>query len=135
VRDRELVLAGGSAAPVPASDMRGIIEERIGRLPADARRVLTLGSVLGQRFSLDILEQILAVDEPPDLVAALDVAVGERIVVRAGEGEDYTFAHALIRNATYARVGATRRARPHRQAAEVIEETAGATSDFPRKNA
>jgi class 3 adenylate cyclase len=127
VRDRQLVLAGGSAAPMPASDMRGIIEQRIGRLPADTRRVLTLGSVLGQRFSLDILEQILAVDEPPDLVAALAVAVGERIVARAGE--DYTFAHALIRNATYARVGTTRRARLHRQAAEAIEETAGATSE------
>ena len=59
-----------------------VIGRRVGRLPGEARRVLTLGSVFGRRFSLAVLEQILAADEPADLRSALGLAVDERVVVR-----------------------------------------------------
>ena len=124
VRDRALVLAGGPPAAAEASDVRSVIEQRVGRMPADARRVLTLGSVLGRRFSLAVLEQILAADEPADLAAALGLAVSERVIVpdREGTGGGYEFAHALVRHAFYARIGTTRRTRLHRQVGEAIEE-------------
>ena len=131
VRDRALVLAGGAPSHGARSDVRSVIGRRVGRLPVDARRALTLGSVLGRSFTLAALEQILAADEPDDLVAALELAVGERAIVRADDGGAYAFAHVLIRHAFYARIGAARRTRLHRQVGEVIEETADDGDQLP----
>ena len=133
VRDRELVLAGGDGAAererMRHLDVRAVLDRRVGGLPAAARRVLTLGSVLGRSFSLGLIGQILVADEPVELAQAVQLAVGERLLVSANGGERYAFAHALIRQSLYARIGATRRSLLHRQVAEAIEEAAGDAID------
>ncbi len=122
VRDRELVLAGGSPAP-GASSLRGVVEQRVGGLPADTRRVLTLGSVLGQSFATERVTEILAADEPAELARVLGRAAREEMLVRDGGGQRYGFSHALLRQALYARTPVARRARLHRQVADAIEDT------------
>lgn len=118
-------------SPDPGSSgVSGVIERRMGHLPADTRRVLTLGSVSGRAFSFDLLERILAADEPGDLAEALRFAVEERMLVTSPDAPgNYAFAHALIRQTRYARVSGARRARLHRQVGEAIEETLGDAQD------
>jgi class 3 adenylate cyclase len=130
VRDRALALAGGAAPGREESDIATVIGRRVSELPAEARRVLTLGSVFGRRFSGAVLERILAADEPGDLRSALGLAVDERVLVRADDDDAYAFAHALLRHALYARIGTVRRTRLHRQVGEVIEED-GAGEHLP----
>ena len=131
VRERALELADGEAGAERARrpDVGAVLERRVGALPAATRRVLTLGSVLGRGFSLGLLGQILVADEPADLADAVQVAVSERLLVGSDGGERYAFAHALIRQSLYVRIGATRRALLHRQVADAIEEAAGDAID------
>lgn len=47
------------ALDVP-NTLQGVLMARVDQLPADARRVLQIASVLGREFSLDVLERMLA---------------------------------------------------------------------------
>jgi class 3 adenylate cyclase len=129
VRDRELTLAAGSDVALDAADVSSVIERRVEALPAATRRVLTLGAVVGRSFAQEMLERILVADEPEVIDDALAHAVHERLLVRGEDDGLHAFEHALIRQALYARIGATRRSRLHRQVAEAIEEAAAGALD------
>ena len=95
IRNRE-------AATIPAS-IQSLVQAQIDGLPFDVRYAIQAASVLGQRFSIDALQHLLQ-----DWV--VDPAALERSLLIIPDYDGYAFAHALIRDATYASLlGATRR--------------------------
>jgi tetratricopeptide (TPR) repeat protein len=100
--------------------LRETILRRVDLLGEDTRRVLAAGSVLGRTFELALLAEMTGVEEP-DLRASLADALAAEVVVDAGRGR-FTFAHALLQDAMYDQLGATRRARLHLRAAEAIRD-------------
>ncbi len=94
---------------VPAT-VQTLIQARLDRLEPSDREALRAASVLGQRFTLPALRAILgrADYEPGQLI--------QRLLVRP-TGDDFLFAHALIRDAVYDMLLRTRRRELHRRAA------------------
>ena len=99
-----------------------VVGERVGRLPAESRDLLSLASVLGQEFDIDVL--IAASDRSQsEVFAALDAALEARLVeeVRGGFGKRYAFVHALIQETLYEELPAHRRRVLHQRLGEVLE--------------
>lgn len=101
--------------------VKELVGRRLQRLPPSVLEALSLASVVGSEFQLDVLARIL--DEPEDrLIALLDSAVEARVLVEAPDRiGDYGFAHALIQQALYEDQTANRRASLHTRVAEALE--------------
>jgi class 3 adenylate cyclase/tetratricopeptide (TPR) repeat protein len=110
------------SAGLPVS-IREVVGRRVLGLGPEHKRVLTMGSVIGRDFDVDLLERV--VDSDIDhLIDLCDAAVAAR-VLRENERGGYTFAHALIERALYDELSGNRRARAHRAVAEALEELHG----------
>jgi tetratricopeptide (TPR) repeat protein len=122
--------AGRSVAlPIPPS-VRDVIERRVGGLSESCGRVLATGSVMGRNFSLKVLSA-LHTESEDELLDLLDEAVAARLIRETDNAGQYTFSHALIRDAVYEQNSATRRARLHHRIGEAIEQGyAAALDDF-----
>lgn len=108
----------GHAVPESVKD---ITQQRVSRLPDPAPRLLSLASVIGREFDLDVLIRVSQLSED-EVVEALETAVAARIVDEIPRAIDrYGFSHALVRDAMYEGLSATRRTRLHRTVAETIE--------------
>jgi predicted ATPase len=106
--------------------VRDVIARRLSRLSGAANRALAVAAVLGQTFSLAVLELVPDAGETPDLLLdAIEEALRAGLVSETGPSS-YTFSHALIREALYAELTATRRARLHCRVGEAIEKSADA---------
>jgi hypothetical protein len=112
-------------ADVPAGVVE-VVTRRIGRLPAPAQHILTVASVVGASFALDTVEAATATaaDDDHDSLDHLEAASAAGLVAEEAPGA-WRFAHALVRDAHYRRLSATRRARLHRRVAEAIEAAPG----------
>ena len=101
--------------------VREVIGGRVARLGTDAGRVLSVASVIGRDFDLDLLAKTTNATED-ELLDALDAATAVALIreVRDSSGR-YSFAHALIQHTLYADLGRARRAQIHRQVAEALE--------------
>ncbi|HEV8574886.1 MAG TPA: AAA family ATPase, partial [Dehalococcoidia bacterium] len=95
------------------------ISARVETLDDQPRRVLTLGSVLGDAFEF---AQILAVtgDAEDALLDVLDILIEKRLL--ESEGTGFRFTHPLIRHVVYAATTGVRRRRLHHQVAAALEE-------------
>jgi len=101
--------------------VRAVIGRRLRHLSTACKDVLTLASVLGREFRLDLLERVsdVAGDE---LLEILDEATEARVVSEVpGVLGRLRFAHALIRDVLYDALPPTRRVRLHRRFGEVLE--------------
>src|SRR3954453_16864963 len=105
--------------------VREVIGRRLDRLSDDCNRVLSIASVIGREFSVDVLERVA--DVPRDrTLELLEEAEGERIVDQGAQPSlRFSFSHALVREALYEELGVTQRVRLHRRIAKVIEEICG----------
>jgi ATP/maltotriose-dependent transcriptional regulator MalT len=81
------------------------------RLPERDRAALRAASVVGQRFPLALVRELAQL---PDF--SCDVLMAHFLVL--AEGDEYLFAHALIRDGVYASLTRARRAELHRAAAK-----------------
>ena len=104
--------------PIPEG-VREVIGRRLGRVSQDANLVLSVASVAGAEFDLDVLVAVSGLDEDA-VLDALDTAVDAHLVDEAGVGH-WRFAHALVRSTLYEELSVTRRARRHRQVADYLE--------------
>jgi tetratricopeptide (TPR) repeat protein len=95
---------------VPSS-IQSLVLSRLDRLPARDQQAIRAASVLGQRFSLRLLRQLLA-DADYDCSALL----AENLV--RPMGEEFLFAHALIWESTYLSLVSDDKRRWHALAAE-----------------
>lgn len=96
-----------------------IVEQTLSGLSQETRRMLGAGSVLGGRFTVDALARLLET-RPAALLRPIYEATHAKVLVDEGEG--LAFAHELVRQAVYGRLGGTVRMLYHREAAVVGRE-------------
>jgi predicted ATPase/class 3 adenylate cyclase len=96
--------------------------KRLETLSDDARAALSLASVLGREFDMDVLLSMSEWDEDR-MLDALDEAVKAQLIteLRVHGKETYRFAHALLAQVIYDAINTRRRARFHQQAGESLE--------------
>jgi len=100
----------GSSQEVPGS-VQSIVLARMDNLEPPDRQALQAASIIGQRFRLDLLRHLI--DSPQYTCAALI----EHHLVRP-QGDDFLFAHALVREGVNMSLLKPRRRELHRQAAQ-----------------
>ncbi len=106
--------------------VRDVVSRRIERLGEELRQILTIASVIGRTFDLELLTRLLEQDED-EILDALDTALEASVVTESPERVGrFSFSHALINNTLYEQLSATRRARMHKRIAEALEELYGA---------
>jgi class 3 adenylate cyclase/tetratricopeptide (TPR) repeat protein len=100
----------GSTATLPDS-IQSLVLARMDRLDPEDKRALQAASVIGQRFDVDVLRELLEKE-------AYDCRelVGHHLV--RPEGAGYLFAHALIQEGVYGSLLKRQRHELHRRAAE-----------------
>ncbi len=120
---RSLAEVGGEPAKLPVPEgVKELIGTRLARLGETANQVLTVASVIGRDFPLEVLEVLI--DEPEErIISALEEACEAGLV---GEVEDdadrFVFAHALVRETLYEGQSASRRVRAHHRIAHALED-------------
>jgi transcriptional regulator with XRE-family HTH domain/tetratricopeptide (TPR) repeat protein len=112
---------GMAEVEIPHS-IRMVIQARVGKLPAEAQRVLQLGALLGREFELDILRGASRLDEDT-LITALESAERAQIIaeLRGSRALTFAFAHALIPATLRENLSAIRRQQLHLRAAMTFE--------------
>ena len=105
--------------------VREVVGRRIERLGEDCRTVLSCAAVIGRTFDVELLVRMARSDEDR-LIDLLDAAVEASLLVEhADRTGSFSFAHNLINHILYDDLGATRRSRLHRRAAEALESLCG----------
>jgi DNA-binding SARP family transcriptional activator/tetratricopeptide (TPR) repeat protein len=127
---RSLTHAGRRVSTATAADLRALqlpegvkrlIARRIDLLDPGAVQWLRVAAVIGREFELEVLDEITELSEE-DSLRALEAALQVGIVTESpAEPGGYSFAHALIRDALYEGMSASRRARLHARVAAVLE--------------
>jgi class 3 adenylate cyclase len=109
---------------IPRS-VREVISQRARRLGEEAVRALSVASVIGRSFEIELLAQVLSVDEHR-LLDLLESAVSASLLRESTQRPGkFTFTHALIEHTLYDEMSAARRARLHERVGEVLEERYG----------
>ena len=104
--------------------VKDLITRRIGSLSDDAVVLLNIASVIGREFDHSVLEQVSR-HEPERMIDLIEEAIGARVIEEVPGGFlRYSFCHALIREALYGELSRTRRARVHREIADVLSGNA-----------
>ncbi len=123
----ELVRAEAAGhGDTPPATVLAIVQSRIEGMEAEARRVLRAAAVFGQVFWRGGVQALLGTAlavEP-----WLGTLVSREVLVRRTEGrfpddDEFTFRHALLRDAAYEMLTDTDRALGHRLAGEWLEAT------------
>jgi tetratricopeptide (TPR) repeat protein len=108
-------VAESAEALVPGS-IQSLVLARMDRLDPADKRALQAASVFGQRFSLAALRHLTG-------TPAYDPAELLRHQLVRPEGEDFLFAHALVRDGVYESILSAPRARLHLKAADLFAAT------------
>jgi len=105
--------------------VRVVIGARVGRLGADAQRVLSIAAVIGRDFDLDLLAGATEASEN-ELLDILEAAAAAALVREPVDmSGHYNFAHALIQRTLYEGLGPNRRTKAHQVVAEALENLCG----------
>lgn len=112
--------------PLPRS-VQGAVQQRIDQLSEAARHVVSLAAVAGRRFDFGLLQQITHHDEP-ELLALMKELIAAQLVVEES-AEQFTFRHALTREAIYRQLLLRERKALHRTIAETMEHLFTPTPD------
>lgn len=100
---------------VPGS-IQSLVQARMDALEPTDKQALQAASVLGQRFSLDVLRHLINNDQ------YICTRFIEQDLVRS-DGDDFLFSHALVQEAIYSSLLTTNRRELHRQAAACFAES------------
>ncbi len=112
--------------------VKDVLLRRMRRLDDNCRRLLTFAAVTGREFALEILVRI-SDTTADDVAETLDQAIAARVIEESpGSIGQYSFAHALIREAIIEQLSHTRRAQLHRLIGEAMEAT---VADAPGERA
>ena len=115
-RDGLVALTGTGGARMPIT-LRAVLGARIDSLPSGAREVLGVASIIGITFRPSVVEELLDGPMGPD--AFEDLAAS--LLVVPHHGDLWRFAHALIHDAAYAGLLASRRRELHGRLADRLE--------------
>ncbi|MHC3470019.1 helix-turn-helix transcriptional regulator [Streptomyces sp. 7R007] len=114
----ELVAATDTAADGVPSGLADVLLIRFEQLSETAQQVLRTAAVAGRRVEHDLLRDAVGLPED-ELEEALREAVGRQLLV-PGDGDTYTFRHALAREAVYADLLPGERSRLHGSFARLL---------------
>jgi class 3 adenylate cyclase len=109
------------ATALPAS-VQGLLTARVDRLSPNDRSLLQAASVIGRRFDGELLAVVVNendIDERLTAMEALD------LIHRENKSNDYSFKHALVRDALYQSLLSDPRTALHLKIAEEIERRSG----------
>ena len=117
-------LSGGmeiSSEALPAT-IQQAVERRIGRLPEDMRRILSVASIMGKSFEFDDLDTLAGADE--DLEDAVDAFIQAGLLEeeRQSRGDRLTFSSAVVREVLYSELSRRKRRSLHRKFAALLEK-------------
>ncbi|MFZ3361017.1 MAG: adenylate/guanylate cyclase domain-containing protein [Xanthobacteraceae bacterium] len=120
--------AGDDGATVPAT-LKDSLMARLDRL-GEAREVAQIASVIGRQFAFALLRAVTAGDGR-DVEAALDKLVAAGIVFPEGRGAEgnFSFKHALTRDAAYESLLLSRRRDWHGRIARTLEQRFAALAE------
>jgi DNA-binding NarL/FixJ family response regulator len=114
--------AGDQRIPIPEG-VREVIGRRLGNLPENCRRILTIGAVVGREFSVELVQRITA-HTAEEVLEMLREAVSARLVANTpDEPGRFRFGHALIRETLYEDLMPADRIRLHREVGQALEAT------------
>src|SRR5262249_39186789 len=125
---------GGWSATVAVEAMRipdtvrQVIERRLGRLSAAARRLLEVAAPVTATVRFDLAAQVAGLEETAGL-NALDEVMAAQLLKSTADPHAYEFTHALVRHTLYGALNPPRRVRLHRQIAETMEQAHGANAE------
>jgi len=106
---------------IPRS-VQDAVYQRTKQLSDPARQVLALAAVAGRRFNLTILQQVTRI-EASHLLELMKELIAAQLVMEE-DADQFSFRHALTRQAVYAELLAGERRVLHRTIAETIEARA-----------
>jgi adenylate cyclase len=115
-RDGLVALTGTGSTRMPIT-LRAVLGARIDGLPTPAREALGVASIIGLTFRPSVVEELLDGPLGPDVFEDL----AESLLVVPHDGGRWRFAHALIHDAAYAGLLASRRRELHGRAADRLE--------------
>ncbi|MBV9440168.1 MAG: hypothetical protein JOZ24_09280 [Candidatus Eremiobacteraeota bacterium] len=101
-------------------EVRETVLRRVQLLTPDARRVVLRASVIGPRFELGVLAEMLNTDAHT-IRAALSDACRLQITVPEGVSDRWSFRHALTRDIVYAELAGARVRPFHRRIVRILE--------------
>jgi DNA-binding SARP family transcriptional activator/tetratricopeptide (TPR) repeat protein len=104
--------------------VRSLVNIRLRTLPLKVRSTLQAAAVIGRQFHLGLLA---AATQRPDteLIDLLEQALRAQLILETNNYDTFEFRHPLIRNAIYAGISASRRARLHLAIADALRTVAG----------
>ncbi len=108
-------------------DLETLLNERVGRLSDATQAVLDVAAVAGRDVSHGLLERIADLSDVK-VLAALREAIDQQVLVLVESSTHetrYSFRHALIQEAIYARLLPTERLRLHRRIVDALLDRAG----------
>ncbi len=106
---------------VPQS-VREVVGRRLERVSEPCRRALTVASVIGRRFTFEVLQRAADSGEE-ELLDALEEAARAQLVREhaLGRESEYEFGHALIREVLHGGLAHRRRRAYHQKVGEALE--------------
>jgi predicted ATPase len=116
VQDGRLTLSDGAGSTLPVT-LRAVLGVRIDALSAAAREVLGVASVIGMRFRGSMAGVVLGGPLRSDIVQEL----ADSALIAPVEPDVWRFGHALIRDAAYSGLLASRRRELHARVADELE--------------
>ena len=101
------------------------IQEAIGRrlnqLTGQCNDLLSMAAVIGRRFNLKIIKQLLPEPEQPGVLETLEEAVNQGIIESVPDSiSEYKFCHVLIRDILYEELSLTRKIILHQKVADAL---------------
>ncbi|MGD0528024.1 MAG: protein kinase, partial [Polyangiaceae bacterium] len=123
----ELIRAEADGKQDAPGSVLAVVSARIDRLDAGARRALRAASVFGQQFWGGAVMALLGAQRASETARWLLHLAEREVIVKRGRGkfpgeDEYTFRHALVREAAYAMLVGEDRVLGHRLAAAWLEE-------------
>src|SRR4030088_66157 len=114
---KQLLRSGGDGDldSIPGS-IQSLVQARMDALEPADKQALQAASVLGQRFSLDVLRHLINNDQ------YVCTRLIEQDLVRS-DGDDFLFSHALVQEAVYSSLLTSNRRELHRRAAACFTES------------
>ncbi len=122
VWERTLLFGTHTRQPSIPRSVHDAVYQRTKQLSVSARQVLTLAAVAGRRFDLTILRQVTHAEESHILVLMKELVAAQFVMEEASD--QFSFRHALTRQAVYSELLAGERRALHRTLAETIEQSA-----------
>ncbi len=120
IRDRDQWRLTSDEIGIPVK-IKDIVLQRLGALSRNQRRVLEAASVIGEKFSIELLASLLSQDSL-EVIETLDVVQKDTSLVLS-EGELYRFDHGRSRDAIYDEISIGLKRGYHSKLAEKLEST------------